>query len=187
MWQLAAMAGMNLLQGVMSQRAANKAAEAENQAIMAANTKNTIRTAARAALLKAQLAVAAKQQSQARADLNKQVLQASGSAAANAAASGTVGASVAAVQNEIDVAASDAEARLDAEWATEQENSLQALADTTTAGLDSLQSGRKVASVGSQALGLLLNTAANTATTYFTAKMNLGLGSANGSTTKPAG
>ena len=186
MWQLAALAGANLLQGITQARASNKAAAAEAAAIQQANTQNTIRTAARAALIQAQLAAAAKQQAQAGFDIDRQKKQALGAASASAAASGTIGASVDAVQQEIDMAADEADSRLNAEWDLTLANAEQQLSDTVQSGLDALQSGRPVASVGSQALGLLLNTAASTASTYYMSKMNLGLGDKSGSTKQPS-
>lgn len=182
---LGAMAGANLLSGIMQGRAANAGATAANAAAVQANLTNTIRTAARASLVAAQTAQAAKVSAQSGFDLTKQKRTAMGAAVANAAASGTVGASVDAVQDEIEKAAAEVEANRDYEWEVTQENAVQALADTVTMGTDALQRGVRVQSGTSQALGLLLGAAASTAANYYTSKMNLGLGAQNGATRKP--
>jgi len=170
------MAGIQAAQGVMAQRAQNYASIQQNEAIGKANIENVIRTGYRTGILSLQAAQAKKQNAQNGFSITAQHKAVLGSAVANTAAAGTVGASADAVKFDIDRAANVAQSNLDLDWEIQSENFKQQLHDTIQAGKDSLRTGVSVPSAGMQFLGLAASTGASVAGQYASAKMNLGLG-----------
>lgn len=117
-----------------------KGVNATNEAISAANIANTIRTGYRVGILNVQKAQATKASVQSGYDLSAQGIQAMGMNEANAAASGTIGASVDAVSNNIRKKAAEAQIDIDVNYETTMMNFDNQLNDLVQQGIDSLKS-----------------------------------------------
>ncbi len=166
---------------------------ATNKAIDEANLKNTIRTGYSVGILNVQRGQAKQQAVKQGYDLSAKGAEALGTSYANAAASGTVGASVDAVSDTIGVKLDAAKGDLDASWKIQTMNFDNQLNDMIQQGIDSLQSAQRMdysgpaqQSVGQAALMGGLSTAMSFATQYGQANMNLGLGNMT-STRAPSG
>lgn len=117
-----------------------KGVNATNEAIAAANVANTIRTGYRVGILNVQKAQATKASVQSGYDLSAQGIQAMGTNEANSAASGTIGASVDAVSNNIRKKAAEAQIDIDVNYETTMMNFDNQLNDLVQQGIDSLKS-----------------------------------------------
>lgn len=161
-------------------RSASAQSKAENEAIIEANTKNMARNAYRAGLMNLQLGQTKMQAVQAGFDRSVQGKQVLGAITANQAAAGTVGASVDAVVNDVQMRLGEA----DAAQTNEQEltlinfnNDLDAMVlniDETT------QNARKFEYHGPSSSdiwkGALVQTASQFAGAYAQRKMTLSMG-----------
>ncbi len=188
----------SILQGYTSsqnaQAAANwaladraKASIEINKTIAETNLHNTIRTGYRVGILNIQRGQARKAATQSAFDITKISKQVMGTNAANAAASGNVGASVDAVSNDIRKKMDEASIAVDENMSLTEQNYDTQLNDLITAGQDSLQYARKIdyepqrtASTAAYVFGAVANTGAQFATQYATANMSLGLGTPSG-------
>ena len=183
-WPLAAMAvtsfmGANKEQAAKLNAQAERAADemAQNQAIAEANAKNFRRSLLRTGMLNVQRGQQKQQLEQRKADASAGELQALGSSSVSAAASGTVGASVDAVQSDIQMQFDAVRAQIS------QENELAAqdfntnLYDMLEGTRDSMQSVRAISKVGKYSLLQSITAGVVSAgTAYAGAKMDLGLG-----------
>lgn len=176
MWPLLIMGAMSMMQ--QSQARNGQAAEAagETKAIQKANVKNFTNTAYRAGLLNVQKAQQLKGLQQAKADLGAGELAALSTAGNNAAASGTVGASVDAVQTDIEMAYDRQRALISEENEQNAQNFNTELYDLITNGSNAINFGRKTNYASDFAIAA--NTAIAVGSKYASAKMDLGLGQA---------
>lgn len=156
---------------------------AENQAIQEANIQNTIRTGYRAGILNVQRGQAKMQAVQQGRDVSIKSRQMLGTANANAAASGSIGASIDAVSDDIQRKTDEAQGQVDENWATTQQNFDQQLTDLVQAGIDSIQSARtadysgpKQQDVWAAAVGGGVQSGASFYQDYAISNMKLGLG-----------
>lgn len=197
MWQAmalsAAQSAFGAIQGnqaaVENYKTGLRANQAENLAIQEANLQNTIRTGYRVGILNVQRGQSKLQAVQQGRDVGIKARQMLGSAEANAAASGTVGASIDAVADDIDRKTDEAQGNVDANWAATQQNFDTQLESIVQNGIDSVQSARKMDYSGpkttdilSAALGGAAKTGAEFYTEYASAQMKLGLGTKGVST-----
>lgn len=174
MWPLLAMAGLNLVQQGLQNRAEAKQVESNARAIKKANTENTIRTGYQVGLLNVQRGQNRQRRQQQFADLGVQKSSQIGTATANQAASETVGSSADAVLFDIKMQIDRDRAALENDLLTDEFNFNTQLADTVQAGIDSLTQPDKYKpkSLGS----MLLGAAISVGTQYAQDRMSLGLG-----------
>ena len=155
-----------------------KQTNAQNDAILQANTANVIRTGYRIGLQNLQKARAVQQASQQGADLSAKGLEALGQNQAVAAASGTIGASVDAVADDIKKKVAETQIDYDQTFAQTMENAQIAIQQTVMAGQDALRSSVKVNNtLPSQQNSLqaaLIAGASTFAQQYATGKLSLG-------------
>lgn len=171
-----------------------KVNEATNRAIGEANLQNTIRTGYRAGVLNVQRGQSKQQAVKAGWDVSVKGAQALGQTQANAAASGTTGASVDAVSADIRRKVDEAQGEVDQAWETTQLNFDNQLNDMIQQGIDSLQTaqapdtqGPTLQDPGKAALVAGIGTAVSFATQYGVSRMQLGGAGATGATTKGMG
>lgn len=149
-WFAAAAVASSFLQGMSGANKRNAEANqryvdsvhqtnAQNDAIMEANTANTIRTAYRVGIQQLQANRQKRQLAEQGYDIGVQGMQALGATTANAAASGTVGSSVDAAANNIRKKQDDALLHLDNTFAETMQNAALAIEQTTMQGIDSLR------------------------------------------------
>lgn len=195
-WPLIAMAAMSMMsQNKQAAGAADAAGSyaiqqrdraldyvGESKATMEANTKNFQAQAFRVGMLNVQKSQEVRALEQRKFDASAGEQAALGSAAVNAAASGTVGASVDAVQSDIQMAFDKVRAQISDENEMNALNYNTALYDLVTNGQNSIVSagefrnGQKIGKGASQ-LAMLGGAAMSVAGQYVGAKMDLGLGS----------
>lgn len=174
-WPLLAMGGLSVLQQMQAGKADAKASIADNKAIREANAKNYQSTLFRSGLLNLQRGQDKMMLQQRRYDVGKDLNSALGTNAVNAAASGTVGASVDAVQTDIEMQFEQAKSQISLENEQNAENFNTQLHDLILNGQNAQISARKYKG---QSMGSMLLTAgAQVGMQYAGAKMNLGLGS----------
>lgn len=185
-WPLIAMAAMSMMQqNQQAKGAADQAAGraedsiAQSKAIMEANRKNFQQSSFRIGMLNVQKAQEVRALEQRKFDAGAQEQAVLGSAAVNAAASGTIGASVDAVQSDIQMAFDKVRAQISDENELNALNFNTALYDLVTNGQNAQQTAfyRKESSGPSQ-WAMLGNAGMQVAGSYFSQKMDLGLGSA---------
>lgn len=185
-WPLIAMAGMSMMQQNQQGKATALAAKdraldniAESKAIMEANRKNFQQTTYRIGMLNVQKAQEVRALEQQKFEVGAQEQQALGSASVNAAASGTVGASVDAVQSDIQMAFDKVRDQITDENELNALNYNTALYDLITNGQNELitQAQFRKAPGGASQLQMLGNAAMEVASKYVSQKMDLGLGS----------
>lgn len=155
-----------------------KTVDAQNDAILQANTANVIRTGYRVGLQNLQTARATIQASQQGYDISTQGVAAMGQNQAVAAASGTVGSSVAAAAGDIEKKMGEAQIDNDVTFADTMQNAQIAVQQTIMAGQDAILSPVDVNStLPNQTNSLsnaLLATAGSFASTYASGKLKLG-------------
>jgi len=155
----------------------------QNKAIAEANLQNTIRTGFKAGMLNVQRGQAKQAALKKGFDLSKSVQQVMGAATANAAAAGSVGASVDAVMSDIDQKAADARTQLGDDYAAQSDNFDMQLHDLIVSGQDALQSAsfasvRETPQAQTTSFGeALLGSAVQVVGNYASKKISLGLGS----------
>lgn len=185
-WPLIAMAGMSMMQQNQQAKGAALAAKdrasdsiAESKAVMEANRKNFQQTAFRVGMLNVQKAQEVRALEQRKFDASAQQQAVLGSAAVNAAASGTIGASVDAVQSDIQMAFDKVRAQISDENELNALNYNTELYDLITNGQNELITDRRFrdAPKGQSQLGMLGNAGMQVAERYLSQKMDLGLGS----------
>lgn len=168
--------------GMQQEAAAWDRNSADNKAIGEANLTNQIRTGYKVGLLNVQRAQAKKRAMQDGFDLSKTAEQALGSANANAAAAGQIGASVDAVTNDIQSKVDDAAAQMGANYEQTSDNFDTQLTDLLNQGHDVLRAASKITvqktpiaqttGIGEALLGAAIDVGGN----YLSQKMKLGLG-----------
>lgn len=174
MWPLLIMGAMSMMQQSQQRNGEAAAASGETKALKEANVKNAQNTAFRVGLLNVQRAQQKKELQQQKADLGASELQALSSAGNNAAASGTIGASVDAVQTDIQMAYDRQQAMISEENEANAQNFNTELYDLITNGQNAIQHGRKTKYASD--LSIAANTAVAMGSRYMGAKMDLGLG-----------
>ena len=184
-WPLIAMAAMSMMQqNQQAKGAADQAAGraedsiAQSKAIMEANRKNFQQTTFRIGMLNVQKSQEVRALEQRKFDASSQEQAVLGSASVNAAASGTIGASVDAVQSDIQMAFDRVRAQISDENELNALNYNTALYDLVTNGQNASQTAyyRKEEGGASQ-LQMLGNAGMQVAGSYLSQKMDLGLGS----------
>lgn len=193
---LSALSGASAAKANNKQAAKNyinqlKSSEFTNKAIAEANLQNTIRTGYRAGILNVQRGQAQQQAVRAGYDVSAKSVEALGQSQANAAASGTTGASVDAVMDDIRRKTDAAQGQVDAAWEDTQLNFDNQLNDLIQQGIDSLQSAQRpdmqgptMQSPGKAGLLAGLGTAVSFGTQYAVSNMQLGLGNRPAPNTK---
>lgn len=171
---LAAQFGLSALQGVQERKKLVEQNIAENRAIAEANRTNTQRVGYQTGLLQVQKAQQIKTLNQRRADLGEFELSALSQAVNNAAASGTIGASVDAVQMDVQKQVEQERLALEEENEVNAYNFNEQLTSLLQSGMDAIQRPSKLRAPSRASI--LLGAAASTFGTYAQAKMNLGLG-----------
>lgn len=165
-------------QGNAAASSANSQSVEGNEAIIKANIANTIRTGYRVGLANMQRGLQKRQAVQHGFDISKAGSEALGQSNANAAASGSVGASISAVANDVKMKVGEAQA------AQQNQNEIDAANFQTQIEGITFEGGEQVReSVSSNAQssgdiwgGALMAGAASFAGSYMKAKMNLGVG-----------
>lgn len=174
MWPLLIMGAMSMMQQSQQRNGEAAAASGETKALKEANAKNFQNTAFRAGLLNVQRAQQKKELQQNKADLGAAELGAVSTVANNAAASGTIGASVDAVQTDVEMAYDRQRALISEENEANAQNFNTELYDLITNGSNAIQTGRKQRYASDFAIAA--NTAIGLGSRYIGAKMDLGLG-----------
>jgi hypothetical protein len=161
-----------------SNKAAAKESIAQNEAIIKANVANTIRTGYRAGILNMQKGLTRRLEAQKGFENTAKAALASGAVSANQAASGTIGASVDAVSNDIDMKLGEAQAADREEHEINVENFNIQLQELINQGQASIQSPFKVKMQSdSDIMGNALLAGATTfGSMYAKSKFDLGLG-----------
>lgn len=169
-------------QGLIQEESAWNQNADTNKAINEANLTNQIRTGYKVGLLNVQAAHAKKKAMQDGFDISRTRQQVLGAATANAAAAGTVGASVDAVVQDINSKVSEAQAHADVNYEQTADNFSTQLTDLIAQGQDVLRHAAKVTvqrtpEAVTYGFGeALAGAAIDAAGQYFGAQMNLGLG-----------
>lgn len=185
-WPLIAMAAMSTMQQNQAGKASALQAkdraldsQTESKAIMEANTKNFQATAFRVGMLNVQKAQEVRALEQRKFEAGAQEQAALGTSAVNAAASGTIGASVDAVQSDIQLAFDRVRAQISDENELNALNYNTALYDLITEGQNQTITSAQFrnAPKGSNQLGMLGDAGMQIAGMYLSQKMDLGLGS----------
>lgn len=174
MWWMLAAAAMSAAQQAVASKSGVANALAQNQAAAESNLQNTIRTGYRVGLLNLQAGQAKQNAVQAGLDISKQATQILGANTANAAAAGTIGASVDAVAGDIQKRADEAKLNVDTEYEVYKQNFNTQLQDLVMSGQDAMRAplGVPKFSIGTALVGA----GANMAMQYASQKMSLGLG-----------
>ena len=174
--------------GNSAAKGANSQSVEGNEAIIKSNIANTIRTGYRVGLANMQRGLSKKQAVQQGFNITKAGASALGEATANAAASGTVGASIDAVSNDIKMKIGEAQAENQEQADVDLANFKTQIEGISFEGENSLQESIKSKAQSSSSIwgGALLSGAAGLASSYFSAKAKLGVGDVsvnpNGST-----
>lgn len=177
-WPLIAMGAMSMLGSAMGNNAAAKTSKGENKAVREANLKNFQQNAFRVGMLNVQRAQDKKALDQKKFDLGADELSALGSSQVNAAASGTVGASVGAVQTDIQLQYDKQRALISEENEESAMNFNTTLYDLVTNGQNSMKSAHKPQTQSS--MSMLAGAAIDAGSKYASARMDLGLGQGGG-------
>ncbi len=177
-WPLIA-AGVSIFSQAQENNAKYKAQGQQSKALREANRINTDRTGFQVGLLQVQKGQRLKRLQQQRAQLGQDRLSASGAAANNAAAAGQVGASVAAVQLDIELQFERAKTQIEEQNEADAYNYNVELAQLIQAGQDALNTG--VAPQGKSDLAIVGTAAAAAFSSYASGSMNLGLGTSGAS------
>lgn len=151
---------------------------AENEAIIKANVANTIRTGYRVGLLNIQRGLTRRQMQQKGFDITAATQSALGATNANAAASGTIGASVDAVVNDIRMKQGEAQAQLQNDFEIEEMNFNTQLTELVHQGLDAVQAPSKLKLASNKDImgNALLAGLTTFGSMYAQSKFDLGLG-----------
>lgn len=176
--------GASVLSGVMGSKSSAKQMQrdynAEAKQITAQNLAAGTRNAYLTGLMNMQLGLTKKQLAQQGADVRSAGLQAKGMLEANAAASGTIGASVEAARSDISSKISQASQTVKDEWEQTQINYNNDLESNRIEMLNSIMNPRtstfRGASVMDNILGSALSTGASFASNYALQSMRLDLG-----------
>lgn len=174
-WPLLAVAALSFVGQGQQAKAAAVDNRGQNKAILEANRENQKRTGFQVGLLNVQRGQRLRQLSQQKSDLSVSELSELSAAANNAAASGTVGSSVDAVQSDVRMQYDRARDQLGLESELEDFNYTTQLYEILQAGRDKLVDGVKFK--GPSQLSMLGNAAMEAGSMYLGGQMNLGLGS----------
>lgn len=173
-WPLLIMAAASVVGDSQNRTAQYKAQTAQNKAIREANTENFNRTGFQVGLLNVQKGERIRQLSQRKADLGQAELAELSTTANNAAASGTIGASVDAVQTDVQLQFDRALGQIELENEIEAQNYNTALYELFQGGRDKLVEGVKPS--GASDAAIVGKAAISAVGTYYGDKMSLGLG-----------
>lgn len=179
-WPLIIGAAVSVVGDSQKNNAGYKDQIGQNKAIREANLANTGRVGFQVGLLNIQRGQRLRQASQARADLSQAEILAASESGNNAAASGTVGASVDAVQMDVQLQFERARAELDLGNEMDALNFNTALHDLIQGGQDSLID--PVKTTGMSDAAIVGKAVVSAVGTYYSDKMQLGLGKSNAPT-----
>lgn len=174
-WPLIAMAAVSVVGDSQKRNAEYESQIAQNKAIRKANLENTNRTGFQVGMLNVQRGQKLRQLTQQAAEIGQSELMELSAAGNNAAASGTIGASVDAVQNDIALQYERARAGIQLENEIEALNYNTALYDLLQGGQDKLVGHVKAS--GASDAAIVGKAAVSAVGTYYGDKMQLGLGS----------
>lgn len=174
MWMALGQVGLQVVQGHMAAKAQAREYVAQAKATVEANRENFSRMGYQIGMLNVQRGQELAQQAQSRSQVREQGLSDQAEVAANAAASGSIGASVDAAMADTELQVQRQLAALDIENELGALNYNTRLRDTLMQGKDSQLTVQKAPK--QNLLATLLGYAAPTAASYATAHMNLGLG-----------
>lgn len=174
-WPLLIMGAMSLAGDSQSNKANYKAQAEESEALREANKKNTLRAAYQIGMMNVQKAQQTRALQQRKNELGEGELATLSSNDVNAAASGTIGASVDAVRSDIEMQFSRARAALSEENEADAFNFNLQLHDFVQGARDQLLFGRKP--TGMSDLAMLGRAGVAMASKYVGDSMSLGLGS----------
>lgn len=173
-WPMLIMAAGSMMSDNSQRNADYKTQIAQNKAIREANTKNMIRTGYEVGMLNVQKGQKLMELQQRRAMVREAELADLSSAQNNAAASGTVGASVDAVLSDVKMQYDKARADISAENEIDALNFNTALHSTIQGGIDALK--QSVRPTGMSDMAMLGRAVVAGASQYAGDKMSLGLG-----------
>ena len=173
-WPMLIMAAGSMMSDNSQRNADYKTQIAQNKAIREANTKNMIRTGYEVGMLNVQKGQKLMELQQRRAMVREAELADLSSAQNNAAASGTVGASVDAVLSDVRMQYDKARADISAENEVDALNFNTALHSTIQGGIDALK--QSVRPTGMSDMAMLGRAGVAGASQYAGDKMSLGLG-----------
>ena len=173
-WPMLIMAAGSMMSDNSQRNADYKTQIAQNKAIREANTKNMIRTGYEVGMLNVQKGQKLMELQQRRAMVREAELVDLSSAQNNAAASGTIGASVDAVLTDVKMQYDKARADISAENEIDALNFNTALHSTIQSGIDALKQGVKP--TGMSDMAILGRAVVAGASQYAGDKMSLGLG-----------
>jgi hypothetical protein len=163
----------------------NNQITAQNEASVEANLKNTIRTGYRVGILNVQQGQMNREAIQKGFDISAAQVNALGSADANQAAVGAIGASAQAVLNDVRMRAGEAQAQNLEDWQIQKFNFNTQLADLVFQGTSALTGSQAATefdapSVGESLTSALVQGAIAGGTMYATSKFKLGAGAGGG-------
>lgn len=166
--------------GKSAAKQGSAASKAENEAVIRANTQSVIRNSYKAGMMNLQSGLMKKQATQQGYDTSVQAQAALGASSANAAAAGTVGASVDAVQNDINMKWGEAEAQQRENYEAELTNFNNELEALSTSAEGEVQHARRYEyagpSGGEMMIGAALAGVSSFYSTYGQKRLNLNLG-----------
>lgn len=175
-WPLLVMAGMSALGTMQQQKQAGEESFRTNQELLRVNRANLQRSLIQQGIAAARRSQEIISNREAQASLEAQRLAAGGGQIATAAAAGTVGASVDAVESDINMRFSQAKLRIEEEDELQQlnyNNEMYALLENTRAGQQTMID---VAAARGNKWAPLIAGASTAFGAYASANMNLGLG-----------
>lgn len=171
---LAAMFGAQALSGIVSGLGANSKAAAANKAAFLNNQRIMNQSAAQASKSYAEMASAAGQATALQAEAHRQAKMQGAQQATLAAATGTIGASVDAVQSDIMHQEDARNAQIAEDLDTQLQNLRGQANAALTGGTQNLDQGVKGQSMGSILGSSVLNAGLNTGLNYLGARLNFG-------------
>jgi hypothetical protein len=155
---------------------------AVNKTVQETNLQNSIRTGYKIGMLNVQRGEARKRATAMGTNLGKQKLQALGAESANAAASGSVGASVDAIASDIEMTAEQSDASIEKDLAATEYNQNAEMHSILEGGEDALQAAvttrlRAITAPKKRSSSsVIMEALVGTASEYASGQMSLGLG-----------
>lgn len=172
--------------GKSAAKQGSAASKAENEAVIRSNTQSTIRNSYKAGMMNLQLGLRKKQEVQEGYDVSAKAQQALGAVNANAAAAGTVGASVDAIATDVNMKWGEAKATLRENHEQDLTNFNNELEALSVSAEGEVQHARHYEYMGPSSgemwTGAALAGVSSFMGTYGMKRMSLNLGSSSGST-----
>ena len=184
---LAAVFGAKVLGGVLSGIAGNKQAAAQNKVAYINNQRMLFQAGQQASAAYTQMGSLASQATGLQAEAHRQAQLQEGAQAVSAAASGTIGSSVDAVQNDIEHEEDERRAQLANDLDTQLTNIRSQANSAYEGATNGLDHGVKTKSMGSIVGGSIVNAGLSTAMDYLGSRMQFGASAAKGATAAATG